>query len=121
MLISFVCSRERGKKRLGVITRTVIIYSTSSRMDGPSFKKSDGVHEFSGDFLFKFLLFILLGEHTHETDGTYLFQQFVFQEIVPKSLNLDFSASSHFLRWKTRPNIRADGTRTHQTHIEMLL
>jgi hypothetical protein len=45
---------------------------------------------------------------------------FFFFLIVPKSLNLDFSASPHFLRWKTRPNIRADG-RTHQTHIKVLL
>jgi hypothetical protein len=47
-------------------------------MDGSSFKKSGGVHAFSGDFLFKFSLFILLGEHTHETDGTYLWFFFSF-------------------------------------------
>jgi hypothetical protein len=88
---------------------TVIIYSTSSRMDGSSFNKSDGVHAFSGDFLLKFLLFILLGDHTHETDVTYLWffspsHSYVFHPAVHALLLFHLSWRNIHLMKRIFPN-----------------
>jgi hypothetical protein len=52
----------------------------------------------------------------HLSPNRFSQNQFVFSKIEPKSSNIDFSASPHVFR----SNIRADGTRTLKTRINVL-